>query len=391
MKRFAAISAPPAAALILRLVQLLILACIARLSSGDEQAALIAATGIISAFAIITDSGAVNYLLSRTPDRLTRGELAGCVSIHAGIGCIGGVIAVGYCWILFEGDLDGWLVLVIALSATQLIDSCVRVVRAPLLVHGDDLRYAIADFSLAALKIAIVGVAFLTGSLGLLLSLPFSSLGVLALFASLSGAIVPRGEGAPGLLKRVLGFGAAGASSALYSQAPLLVGAMLLPLEIVASLSVAYRITQPMEMLPATLSQQILPRMVAGRVRTITAWYSLAGLGVLVAIAVWFALPLFELALGVATTPVLLFLLVILSVPVKYGNYALSAGLYAHALLSNKLLVNLLVGALAIGTAAWISWNAPPASIGAVSLISEVLLSAGMGIALSTRNRRKPR
>ncbi len=382
MKRVLRLGVPAPAAILLRLTQFLVLACLGHLSSGAEQWGLIASFGVISAFGVLADSGAVNFLLGSSSEDLTRQRFLPAVRIHALIAAGGACAAAGYCLLVFAESIGTSFWLVIAFSAVQAMDSILRTVRAPLLVFGLDHRFAGSDVLLAVTKVAATASAFLVGGLWPLIALPIASVVVGAIYWRSMWAMLPVGVAQPGTVRRVLGFGLAGASSALYSQSPLLLSGLLLPIEAVATLSVAYRVVQPTEIVPATLAQQAIPRLRAGR---IPVWKLAAGfavIGVIAAGALWLLRSLIEVVLGVSFSPEIVLLLIVVSLPMKFSNYALTSGLYARGLVRAKLLVSVGVGIVVVAVTVAAAMLGDVVGVASVSMIAEATLMLGLFLAL---------
>jgi hypothetical protein len=64
---------PTGAAGLTRVLQLVLLVALTHLSAGSAANALVTGFALLSSFAIITDSGAANFLLSLPRTRITRG------------------------------------------------------------------------------------------------------------------------------------------------------------------------------------------------------------------------------------------------------------------------------------------------------------------------------
>lgn len=388
MKRLLSIASPSAAAILLRLTQLLILACIGNLSQGSQELGLVASFGVIAAIAVLAESGAVNFLLSSNRAEITQATFLRVASLQLLVALASSALAIGYCVVTFGAVIGDAVWLIVALSFAQAVDSVLRVVRAPFLLIGADHWFAAADGALAVIKCVVVVVAVLSRSLLPLLTLPIVSVVAAVIFWRAGRGLFSVGPSRPGVWRKSLGFGVSGASSALYSQAPLLIGATFLPLTAVAALSVAYRIVQPAEIIPATFSQQATPRLRAGRLRVSQLWGVFVGVGLLAGVVLWGLRPVIELLLGVTINPTVIFLVVLLSLPLKFGNYALTAGLYAKQLVRSKLFVTLFVGLLAVIATLLLSINQDAVQVASVTVASELLLALGLSLALKWDRRR---
>lgn len=388
MIRFATrIFGPSSAALVLRLTQLLVLVCLSNLSSGMLQASMLASFGILSAFGVMADSGAVNFILSSRAGDISREEFVRVVGIHATIAAAGAAGAFAYCLLLFGYALGDAIWLVLALAVSQAVESLLRVVRSPLLVSGLDGRFALADLSLALVKMIIIGCAFIAGSLSILVAMPFAAAVVAFVFWRRGAAIYGPGPIRKSLFRKVIRFGAAGAGSALYSQSPLVLGGMILSIQATAALAVAYRITQPTEIVAATLSQQATPRLVSGTLRALPLWSGLLCLGLAVSVGIFFTRDTIEAVLSLQFRPLAVLLIVIAAVPVKFGNYALTAVAYASGRVMGKLVVTLVVGAIAVVSTMVAAPIGTPEAVAAVTLGAEVLLAGGLCVMLNLKRR----
>ncbi|RIJ17658.1 polysaccharide transporter, partial [Clavibacter michiganensis subsp. insidiosus] len=80
---------PTGAAGLTRVLQLVLLVVLTQLADESARAALVTGFALLSSFAIITDSGAANFLLSLPRTRLTRSVHARAVGFHAALGSVG--------------------------------------------------------------------------------------------------------------------------------------------------------------------------------------------------------------------------------------------------------------------------------------------------------------
>ncbi|MBO0980999.1 hypothetical protein [Microbacterium sp. SD291] len=389
MRRMLRLGAPSSAAVLLRLTQFVVLACLGHLSSGPTQAALISSFGVVSAFGVLADSGAANYLLGSSPEHLSRQRLIPVVRLHGMIALAGATAAVIYCAAVFAEPLGDGVLIVVVLAAAQALDSLIRAVRAPLLVHGLDHEFAGSDFLLAGAKVVVAIISLAVGSLIPLCALPVASLVIGTIFWRRIWRMLPVGERERGTARRVLSFGIAGASSALYSQSPLLIGGVLLPVEAVAALSLASRIVQPTEIVPATLAQQAIPRLRAGVIGVVPLALGLGGLGLLAGGALWLLRPLVEVLLGVAFEPVMVLAVILLALPLKFADYALTSGLYSRGMVRAKLIVSLMVGAIVIAATVAAASTGGVVAVASVWILAEALLLLGLGGALMLTRKQK--
>lgn len=378
MNRLLGIAFPSISAVALRLVQLLVLVVLTRATHGATQAAIVAAFGILSSLAIVSDSGASNYLLTRCSRAITRSMYAKVVALQFSTSLLGAVVALVLVQFSIGSDLSGTIFpIVLGLAGAQVLDGVVRAARAPALVRGQDHLYGLFDLVLLAAKLPVVGIVGLTGTAYYLLFLPVASLAALLIvavpiFRSLSSAV---GERFSPL--SVLEFGITGSLSALYSQAPMLVGSVALPLPQLALLAVAYRITQPLEIVPATLSSQLIPRVRARIAKIAQIWPMFVFLGVVVGLAVWLVRAQLVEILAIDLGDFAVLALALLAVPVKFGNYALVAFLLGRERVRARLGLTIVAGLLAIAASLLVSAGSAAAGLAAVTVGSELFLAAG--------------
>ncbi|WP_166804468.1 polysaccharide transporter [Cryobacterium algoritolerans] len=373
---------PTATTIIGRLIQLAVLILVASTATGAERGMLIAGIGLLGSFAILTDSGAANFILSTAGDSLSRGEYIRVVAFHAGLATIGSAVAMSFVLVSTGPHATvRAIVLLGAVALSQIFDGTGRSVRAPLLVARRDGLFSIPDIVNFLAKAPLVLGAVMTRDLSWLLGLPIASCivtgGTFALVVrSIRGASFSRN----GLFRRVLEFGATGSLSALYSQAPLVIGSLVLPLNQVAALALVYRIVQPLEMVPGTVSQQLTPRIRSRPNGPGFYWASFACAGLLVSVLLLIGAPLIEKAVGGALEPRLVFLIIVGSISIKWGNYALVAFVMGIGLVRARFVLTLFVGMFAVTMSALLApiYGAP--GLAAVTLVSEVALSAGFGL-----------
>lgn len=351
MRRWARLASPLAASIALRISQLLLMIAAAQTFPAALRPSVLAAFGVIAAVAVFSDAGASTFLLTRV--NLTRATLSGALRVQALVGAIGIVAAVSYASFALPwppGPLS--VVIVGAIAVSQALDSQTRVARSASLHGGADARYALGDALLAFTKSA-VAVSMIAAALPfLLLALPLLSAGVLITVIAVARASLPAGEDAV-RFRDVIDYGVSGAASGLYSQAPFLLAVALVPVQAVAALAVALRVIQPLEVVPAVVSQQVIPRV---RTRDLTAtrpWVGFAAAGVAGGVVVVLCEPLIEWLFRQELSPAGLLVLLAATLPFKFGNYALAAFLLALGGVRRKTILSLTVGiATAVGGAA---------------------------------------
>jgi O-antigen/teichoic acid export membrane protein len=386
--RAAALSLPLIAAISLRLAQFLVLVILARLAAPSDQTLLLAGFGIVSALGIMSDSGATNFLLANPDRSLDRQDIRKILMIHGLLAAGGLLVAFGIIVFVFSGwRSPGALGVIAAIGLAQCLESLVRASRTQLLIAGSDGRYSVPDFALAAARLILVAVAWGSDVLRVFWLLPVVPLIIFTVVARYALLRFPPSSRAsqPVSIWEVLDFGVAGAVSSLYSQAPILVGSLTMPVQTVAVLAVVYRIVQPIEIIPATLSQQLLPRVRRRGLRAFRVWAFLAGIGLLTAGAVWALSPLIENLTQVEfNSGGVVFIAILLSVPLKFGNYALATFAMAHGMVRQRTVLTLMVGILAVVCVVLMAGTIGARGVSFVSLTAEVALL----VALATLLRR---
>jgi hypothetical protein len=380
---------PTGAAGLTRVLQLVLLVALTHLSAGPDGNALVTGFALLSSFAIITDSGAANFLLSLPRASLTRGVHARAVAFHAGLGTIGAAVAVLLTVAAASTASRETVLLLVALGVSQVLDSLTRTIRAPLLVGRRDASYAFPDLALVVLKAVPLAIAVLVPELLVLLAFPLVSLVVTAgTWIAVRRDLATTSDAPVRVFPQILEFGLSGSLSALYSQAPLVLGTAILGVDAVTPLAIAYRVVQPLEVLPATLSQQLIPRIrTAGRSARAYWWrFALGGL-VLAGIIALIREPVEQVFGGDAFDQVV-FLVILLSVAPKFGNYALMAYAMGSGLIRVRLTATIVTGVVAVVLTLVACLTAGTVLLAGVTLVSELVLSAAIA-ALLIRNRRK--
>ncbi|WP_236731563.1 polysaccharide transporter [Curtobacterium oceanosedimentum] len=358
-----------------RLLQLFLLFVLIQLSSGTAQNTLVTGFALLSSFAIFTDSGGSNYLLQLDEGRLGRRVFARAMGLHVLLAVAGGAAASAITLNARGASHDAAVVTVLlALAVAQTAESTMRTARAPSLHGGRDVAYALPDLVLIGLKGPLVLVALVTGVLPVLafVAIPSLVLGTVTYLINRR----PLRRDVPvqrKLTLTILEYGVSGSLSSFYSQAPLVLGTAVLGVSMMAPLALAFRIVQPLEILPATVSQQLIPRLRRRRFAPVRvwAWFAMTGLviaAVLALLAVGFsdAVP--------ASFDLVVFLVILTSVPVKFGNYALVATAIGHGLVRSRLVAAAVVGVMTLAAvAAALVW-APSTALPAVTVASELFL-----------------
>ncbi|MGI8393093.1 hypothetical protein [Leucobacter sp. W1038] len=382
MRKVLRIASPSFSSVLQRLTQLLVLVALGQLSDGLQQSALFASFGIIAAFGVIADSGAGNFLLSQSAQSIGRRELNYTILIHFGIATAGTILTVSYCFLVFGESLGALLPLVVFLALAQFIEGLLRVAKAPLLLAGRDLAFGAVDLPIILGRAALVVAAMESRQLYLLCWIPaVSGIVLVAAYAYVYRRIQPIGT-AKVRPRAVLKYGLAGASSALYSQSPVLVAGLMLPVAQAGTLSLVTRLIQPTEILPATLSQQAMPRLRSRKLDGGQFGLGLFLMGICIAACIFFVWPAVEALFSVQGTMGLILLLLLASLPFKFLNYALVAHLYVRDAAIAKMAVSIGVGALIILLSVTGVAYFGVVGVASAIFVGEVLLMGGLLFAL---------
>ncbi|MFB8388047.1 hypothetical protein ACFC3F_13000 [Microbacterium sp. NPDC055910] len=329
-----------------RLAQLLVLAAVAQTAPVNDRAAVLASFGVVAAFAVFSDAGGSSYLLTR--DQVSRRMMIGAATVQGTIAFAGAVLATAFSMITLPWEDAAFALLYVGCYAlSQALDSATRAVRAVQLQAGRDLAYAFGDGALGATKLILALVGLLLGSMAFVLALPAASLVVLTTMFFLAWRSTSS-EGPGVSVGALIQFGISGAVSGIYTQVPFLIATAVAPVAAVASLAIALRVIQPLEILPATASQQLMPRIRARPLRARPIWIAAVATGGLLAPIVWAATPLLQFVFDTQFEPSFIVGLLCLTVPLKFGNYMLTAFLLARGQVNHKTLASLIVGVLAV-------------------------------------------
>jgi O-antigen/teichoic acid export membrane protein len=369
---------------LVRLLQLAILLILSNVGTGADRNLLVAGFGLLSSFAMMTDSGAGNFLLSTPLGNISRSVYQKAVVFHLGLAVAGSGLALVFIAVPAGGYIPPTvLALLVCFAVTQSLDSTGRIIRAPLMVAKRDAAYAAPDVVLLVLKLPILAWAFIQSDLTVLFLLPLPSLLVAAItFISTNGARTAVGVDEHRIYRRILEFGATGALSAFYSQSPLLIASTLLTLEQLATLTIVYRIIQALDLVPGTLSLQLIPRIRDRATGPWTYWSAFSLGGLVIAGGVIAAMPIIEVMFGHQFSDVWVFVLVALSFAPKSGNYALVAYLMGSGKIRTRLVLTMAAAALSLVLSITFALVAGATGLAAVTLTVELLFALGGFFAL---------
>jgi len=362
-------------------VQLVVLLVIVRQTDGATESTLVAGFALLSSLAIFTDSGASSYMLSRPLVDIGRSLHARAVGLHLALAAAGSVVAV-VVTLSAPGASDAPAVigLFLALGTTQVSDSVMRTARAPQLVRGRDARFALPEIVLIGAKAPVVLLTVLTGDPRLLMLLCVASLAVSVPTFVTTHVKLPTDVAPPAhLTRRILEYGVSGSLSAFYSQAPLLIGTAVLGVSDVAPLALAYRLVQPLEIVPATFSQQLLPRVRRFRHRLVAVWAAFVAAGAVLTIALVAAGGWLAAAIDSTSFVTVLFVPIALTLVPKFGNYALVAISMGLGLVRQRLIATVVVGAVALVLATSAVVRADVLGLAWVGVLCELTLLVVLG------------
>lgn len=376
---------PTLSAGVLRINQFLVMVVITRLAGRGFSDFAAAAVGTMTAFTIFSDSGSANYILSHGRDGITGREYRTCILVHLAIGLTGLLLA----WLLLAGRAPSgttaqlWTVIV-ATGLAQVLDSLFRVVRAPLLNAGRDASFATPEISLGLAKLATMTLTVALGSLSVLIVLPLLDIVILLMTSVRVRGLVKDSDpgSAPAPVRtvwRILKYGLSGAASALYSQMPVIIGSAMLPLGAAATLAITYRVVQPLEIVPSSVSTQLMPRVRDGSFRPWRWWGLFLGYGVLVEVGLVLIRDIVPTFFGTGTWSMAAYLLIGASMPLKSGNYLLVARVLGHGGVDGRLRVTVVVGLVTTGILAAFGSAGSVTGIAAVTPTVELVMCLCLG------------
>ncbi|MBK8460503.1 MAG: hypothetical protein IPL43_10275 [Micropruina sp.] len=373
----------------MRINQLLLLLLAVAVSPPSSRDFVAIAFGTMTAFAIFADSGSSNYILAQGGQGVSRRAFGIAIRTHLGLGAGGLLLAMLLLISRSQATVSPLLwVTLLAAGVSQILDSLLRVTRAPMLLAGRDGHYALPELTLGCAKLVVLGAVYLSGSLVPLLLLPILSLAaVLVTHRVVISGLATTDSSAP-LLGRILRFGAAGAASACYSQMPVILAAIYLSLPEAAMLSVAYRVVQPLEVVPMSVSTQLLPRVRTHVRRPSRWWAAFCAYGATAALAVVAFGDVLAASLGISEWSTTILAIVAGSLVVKSGNYALASILMGLGGVSRRLLLTACVGLFSVLGLTLAGLAATSAHMAAVSLASELLLCLGLFVLIRREGRR---
>ena len=360
-----------------KISQLLLLSAVSYVYLGERGAVMLVAYLLISSFVQLSDSGAIAYLL-------VNGRLASNAkavfrvliiqTVTVGAGLVVGLV----CAVAFVGVRDPDLIVVlIALSVVQLADGLSRIVRSVFLIRGEPMSFAVPEFVVAAVRTAMmIAAIFTTNSLFLSLAWIPSVIVLAYSWWSVSRHFTLEAADVHVPFKSVLLYGVSGSISSLYSQSPVMIASLLLAPAVAAPLAVAFRIAQSAEFVPSTFAQQVLPRIESSLGRSRKRLLMFAGLGVAVAIGIWIFRDLLAILIVFPEGTEFILLILILSLPFKFGNHFLISLTMAVKLLPQRTVLTTVLAVISVAASVLVCLLVGTAiGVGILTALVEVVLA----------------
>lgn len=379
IKHVFALSTPLFATVVLRLAQLLTLLVFSWLG-GEQGAVVVMSMGMVTGLLILLDSGGSAYLLSRGRQAATIAEYVRVLQVQGSMAALVLLLGLIASFLRSPALLEGLWLPFVAVIVAQMLETVLRPARAPWLQKRRDLRYALPELYLGLSKIGVLVAVWASSDLRLLVVLPAISAIVLLFSIVRVHSMLRRGGHRPKILD-IWAFGVAGSLSALYSQSPVVLAGFLMSPQEAAGLVLAFRFVQAAEVLPATVSNQILSRIDGERWRWWGIWAVFLAVGTGMTAFLLYISDYLE-ALSGATWLPLMFGLVAISLTPKSGNYGLSAVLFAFRLPSVKAKITAGVGVLSVSMYVLVGGSFGSVGLAWITLASEVVLALSLAAGL---------
>lgn len=318
-----------------RISVLVFLAGLARGFDTETYRVLLFGVGAGLAAQVVLDPSSIGtYLLRETGPGGDRSAWALGLRLAVPIAVV--VIVVPVLVVGLSGDIAvSELVTVGGLGVLAAAESVVRYARWVWQAAERFAPYVGVDVCVAAGRLTLAALAWSTGS-GTLLVIGCVAVGIALLVAVLpaayrAGASTPTGSGVStlsGLARAVAPYAGSMALSAGYSQAPTILSGLRSGVAAGALFTGATRVTQPTELLPASVASSFLPRLLSdptGRARLFRVQMAVAlAMGVAVAGVVVVIAPLASKVLALPKDEIAPILSVLaLALPFKFMNYQL--------------------------------------------------------------------
>jgi O-antigen/teichoic acid export membrane protein len=382
-----------AASLAARGVLLLQLVASGWLLGQDHYDTVAVSIAVSASLQVLTEAGGTAYL-SIVDDGGYRRSIARIARLEGLTSIVATVVASALVLARTHGSGGGaGEAAVVAIAAVAGIESFARFARIPWLREEQVGRYAAVDLLLAGAR--LLSIAGMLAGLGLW-SFCLGAAGSLVVAAwpvrraLLSVRRLPAAESMAATLSRSTIYGLPIIAAGIYSQLPAIMVTAFGTLVAASVVATATRLVQPLEVLAVSYTQRMLPRLATGqapggpflRRTTLLSALGLAGGAVVGAVVLWST---HQRAEGWIATGVLLGAL-----PLKFFNYGQATLLMAAGSPSLRLLVSLVSGVLCVATLVLVVHQGPIA-VSAVMAGNEVVLGAGLRLALriSSRERQK--
>jgi O-antigen/teichoic acid export membrane protein len=329
--------------------------------SNEEYQVLAVALSLSAAAQVLLDSGAVSYLSVVQADARAFRQIFWQVFRVQLLVTTLGLAATALLLLRSARHLEG---IEIVFAASVILAAGAEVVarmcRVTWLRNKLQTRYALVDGIFGAVRIGSAIALLLTGSAVWIFLGSLVAVAVAIVILSLSRPRAARFAPDESRLRQPFGvtfrqclnYALPMTAAGLYSQVPTLIVTAIAPLSVAASLAIATRISQPLEIVAASYTQFALPSLTSDARARFSIRTRLLKLGAIIAPlgAIGGGLYLAFTAEGLATWLCLLILL--MSLPLKYANYGSAAIITALRRPLVRLKVSLAVGLFAVAFAA---------------------------------------
>ena len=349
-----------------------------------EANLVVVAIAVSSAVQVLGDSGAVQFA-SITPLADTGRSWWNRLTLHhLSVGLLGVAVATGI--IAMSASQVSWSDSfgLLALPVACFFESAVRLFRVPALLAAARTEYALGDGAVALARLVGAGSMALAGSSVGLWAGAACAAAASVLYWRRSLARLAAGVAAFASQRQVFlevqRYGVPSLGAGIYSQAPAIVLAAAAPLDVAAAFAFATRFVQPLEVVAATASQALLPRLAARRSGSRALLVGFGGLGLVTALVAAgpVVLVLRWLDAPAAAAPTALVLLAGLAI--KFVNYAVAAELTARQMPLVRLRLTLSVAAASVVVLAVTSAVGTVAVACGIVLCETLLATAGVVI-----------
>jgi O-antigen/teichoic acid export membrane protein len=376
-----------AAASLARLAILFVLVVAAHRLTSNAFDTIVYVLAVSTAFQVLVDPGTSTLLVVKWPaaDLRRRGTL-----VRGGLAV---QVAAALC-VFAATSVAGWLsspdsslrFAAAALGALAAAESIERFVRSPMQAQQRYRQYALVDVLIALGRVVTALALAVFGSVAV-----FAGANLVAMAFALVIAVVIVApylrERQPLRVRALLGatwpYGGSTVFSSLYSQAPTVLLGVFGGLRAAAVYSVAARLTQPTELIPAGIAATHLPRLISepgdrSHVFASQARIALAA-GVAVAVLLSAGAPIALPILGVQGHAWVLVILALV-LPIKFLNYQLVALAAAVGKIKTRMVMSAAVACICVGGVILLASHGPEA-VALLVLCCEGLLAALLTLA----------